>query len=536
MLSLRAIAAVLAGSALVAASAQADAPLRRFAVIAGNDDGGSGTRPLIYARDDAKKIYDIMRRLGGINTDDAFLLLNASAEEFLGALSKAERRAREAKGRGERAALFIYYSGHAKDGALLLGKTRLPFESLKARLAQAPADVRVAVFDACRSGTLTRTKGARRAPAFEVESDTAREAKGLVILTSSASDEDSQESDEIGGSYFSHHLASGLLGDADRSGDGRISVGEAYAYAYERTVADTAESAAGAQHPTFSYDLAGNGDLMLTDFAERKEGIVIPAGAPAGPYYLVDTKGFVAAEVLKLADSERRIALAPGSYYVRRRLPDRLRIGEVKVAAGQITTLDERALRDAPFSDDPVKGTLRSEYYARHWSVSVSGTYQTFFDRPPSEGGYFPSTPLLGLEFVSHNFFGRGWSFSGDLMLGGTRDVLNTRLLQGLRYQYSQVALGVSVLHEWPEGTWVPFVGGRLAMAFMTRKFDELQGGPLSDAYYAPSPGLIGGVKWRVSQRFGLTGRARVNYLPYRIDEVKDLAYLELGAMVTYEF
>src|SRR5438045_311950 len=82
--------------------------------------------------------------------------------------------------------------------------------------------------------------------------------------------------DAIGGSYFSHHLASGLLGGADKSGDGQVTLFEAYAYAYDRTVADTAESAAGAQHPTFSYDLAGNGDLVLTDVASRHEGVYIP--------------------------------------------------------------------------------------------------------------------------------------------------------------------------------------------------------------------------------------------------------------------
>ena len=102
----------------------------------------------------------------------------------------------------------------------------------------------------------------------------------MVILTSSTSDEDSQESDAIGGSYFSHHLASGLLGGADRSGDGRVTLFEAYAYAYDRTVADTAESAAGAQHPTFSYDLAGNGDLVLTDVVVRHEGVYLPREAP----------------------------------------------------------------------------------------------------------------------------------------------------------------------------------------------------------------------------------------------------------------
>src|SRR5207248_10935165 len=98
--------------------------------------------------------------------------------------------------------------------------------------------------------------------------------------------------------HCSDDLAGGVLGGADRSGDGRVTLFEAYAYAYDRTVADTAESAAGAQHPTFSYDLAGNGDLVLTDVAVRHEGVYFPREAPGGVYYLVDHQGFVAAEVV----------------------------------------------------------------------------------------------------------------------------------------------------------------------------------------------------------------------------------------------
>src|SRR5262249_46336290 len=145
----------------------------------------------------------------------------------------------------------------------------------------------------------TRTKGARKMPEFEVESDVSRRARGLVILASSASDEDSQESDQIGGSYFSHYLASGLLGDADGSRDGRVTLSEAYTYAYNRTAADTAESAAGAQHPTYSFDLAGNGEVVLTDLTGRHEGLLFPAAAPPGAYFLIDGKGFVSAEIWK---------------------------------------------------------------------------------------------------------------------------------------------------------------------------------------------------------------------------------------------
>src|SRR5262249_54213393 len=213
---------------------------------------------------------------------------------------------------------------------------------------------------ACRSGSLTRTKGVRLAPAFDVQTEAQRPAKGLVILTSSAADEESQESDTIGGSYFSHHLASGLLGDADQSGDGRVSLAEAYAYAYERTVADTADSAAGPQHPTFSFDLAGNGDLVLTDVVVRKEGLRFPAAAPSGQWFIVDGRGFVVAEIAKTDGIERLVALAPGKYWVKRRLVDHLRIGEVAVAAGQIAVVDDSQLHNADFSDDPVKGAYQT--------------------------------------------------------------------------------------------------------------------------------------------------------------------------------
>src|SRR5215831_7541632 len=388
--------------------------LHRFAVVIGNDGGGRDTRPLLYARADARKVHDILIRLGGVRAEDADLVLDGTADDVLAALGATERRADAARRAGERTALIIYYSGHAKDGALRLGETRLPLDAVKGRLAQAPVDIRIAILDSCRSGVLTRTKGARRTPAFEVESQSPRDAKGMVILTSSTSDEDSQESDLIGGSYFSHHLASGLLGGADRSGDGRVTLFEAYTYAYDRTVADTADSAAGAQHPTFSYDLAGNGDLVLTDVAGRHEGVYLPRAAPAGVYYLVDGRGFVAAEVAK-ADTDRRIALAPGHYRVKRRLADRLRVGEIEVPRGQLVTLDEERLRDAPFADDPIKGGLRVD--VAHWSLGLGATYQAIFDAPTRES-LFPATGMLAAEVAVRDFLRRDWVWGFDLGAG----------------------------------------------------------------------------------------------------------------------
>ena len=158
----------LALAAAPSSSARAET-LHRFAVIAGNDRGGGDTRPLLYAGADARKVYEILTRLGGVRAEDANLIVDGSAADLQGALTKVERQAAEATRRGERTALFFYYSGHAKDGALRLGDTRLSVDALKALVAAAPVDIRIAILDSCRSGEMTRSKGARKAPAFQIE-------------------------------------------------------------------------------------------------------------------------------------------------------------------------------------------------------------------------------------------------------------------------------------------------------------------------------------------------------------------------------
>lgn len=525
-------AAALAVLVLALGQAPAGEAVRRFALVVGNDQGGEGTRPLEYAKDDAKKIHQILLRVGGVKAEEATLLLDGASADLGAALGELEHRIAAAKAKGERTLLFFYYSGHAKDGALRLGESTFQLETLKSRLARGPADVRIAVLDACRSGALTRTKGVRRAPAFEVDTDATRASKGLVILTSSSADEDSQESDGIGGSYFSHHLASGLLGDADGSGDGRVTLSEAYAYAYQRTVAATADSAAGAQHPTFSYDLAGNGDLVLTDVAQRREGVRLAAAAPAGTYFLVDGRGFVAAELAKPDGVERTVALAPGRYLVKRRLADRLRIGTIEVRAGEVAQLDEASLKDTRFSDDPSKGTVRSQLYVRHWSFGVGGQYQLVFDAPPENGGAFPSAPAAGLDVTWHNAFGRGFGVGFDGLYGFTSGRLSTGLVSAT-FNYTSMMFGASALYEWPDGRWVPSLGIRLGLNLMSRNFpgSELP----SQSFQTFTPGAFAAVKFRLTSNWGVSARARVHYLLYNVDQTRSLGFAELGVLLTYE-
>jgi len=516
---------------LLAAAVRAETP-HRFALVVGNDEGGADTRPLRFARDDARKMHDLLLRLGGVARGDARLLLDQDAEDFHQALAELETGVRAARARGERTALIVYYSGHAKDGSLRLGDSAVELEVLKRRLSAAPADIRIAILDSCRSGALTRTKGARRAPAFAIDAGATREARGLVILTSSSADEDSQESDLLGGSYFSHHLGSGLMGDADRSGDGQVTLFEAYSHAYARTVADTAGSSAGPQHPTFSYDLAGQGDLVLTDVRGSNEGMLVPRTAPAGAYYFVNPRGLVVAELHKTVDSERRLALAPGTYTVKRRMTDRLRVGETEVRRGLTTVLDESRLRDTPFSDDPVKGVPSREREPRsYWTLGLTGGHHAFFNAPAHES-LFPYTPMLGLELGLHDYLREGWSWTFDLVLGTREVTLEHPLLSGARYQYMLLTAGTSLVAEWPLGRVAPFVGARLSYLVMVRDFEDEN---LPDQFYAVlTPGLVTGVHWRLLERLELTGRARVHYLLYNVDAKRSLGYWELGALLTY--
>ncbi len=504
---------------------------RRFALVVGNNSGGDDTRPLLYATQDARRIHSLLTGAGGVHPDDAILLLDGTSDEFWRALGAVEAKVAHAGQAGERTALVVYYSGHAKDGVLRLGRTHVPMADVKAHLTAAPADVRIGIFDSCRSGVVTRTKGARRAPAFEVEANSGAETRGVVILTSSGFDEDSQEADSIGGSYFSHHLVSGLRGDADRSGDKRVTLSEAYAYAYAHTVADTADSAAGAQHPTFSYDLKGNGDLVLTDMGSWREGLVVPAAAPAGTYFVVD-KDVIVAEIVKTTNVERQIAVGPGRYMIKRRLADRLRIGEVRISSGQLLSLDETTLHDAPFSDDPVKGISREP--TSRFSLGVAGSLQAFFDAPTRDG-LFPPAGLVGAELLVRDFFRRNWVWGADLAFGGTRGTL-LRPTITLPFRFSEVALGSSLFAEWPSasGRVVPFFGARVAFMFMSRTFE---GSAIpAQTFSTFSPGLLGGGRYRFSDGVSAVARARVHYLLYNIDENRSLGYWELALAMAYEF
>lgn len=534
--------AAIAALLLAAAPASADpggagaerpaSAVRRFVVIAGNNVGGEGTRPLRFAEQDARRVHDSLLRLGGVEPRDVRLLLGGSAEQLAEALSFADRGAIAAKARGQSSELLLYYSGHAKDGELRLGESRFPLEALRARLTAAGADVRIALLDACRSGAITRTKGARRAPAFELGRGPA-EARGLVILTSSSDDEESQESDDLQGSFFTHALVSGMLGEADASRDGRVTLAEAYAFAYDRTVEGTVGTLAGIQHPTFHFDLAGQGDVVLTRVGEAESWLEL-GEALQGTFLVVSDEGEVAAEARKGPGASERLAVAPGAFTVKSRRGERLALAEVTIPARGGVRLEPASFRDAPLSADPVKGAWAAWAPEPRIGVTAGLGLQTFLSAPAREL-WFPTLGLVGLELELRDHLREGWILGADLALGQTSGTL---AIDGRDFDYelSQAKLGLSLATEFRRAHALrPVVGVRIGLLSMERRFpDEPRLAP--QGLLTTAPGLQAGLSWAATEQFALTSRARLSWLVYEADEDHSLAFLDLTAGARLEF
>jgi hypothetical protein len=309
---LKGSAAALALFAVVGVSGAAAAETRRIAIVVGSNEGAGDRPALRFAETDASKVAAVLVELGGISTADVLLLNGQSLASLQGALGTATLRVATWHRRANtRVVLLFYFSGHSDGQALEIGRERYEFGELRHWLASTGADVRLAIVDTCRSGALLAAKGATRAPAFDIHLASDPESAGEVLLTSSAADESSLESSEIHGSFFSHHLVSGLRGAADSSGDGQVTLAEAYRYAFLHTVSATAGTLAGPQHPAFDYRLSGQGELVLTQLSRPSAIIEVPPGFDR---ILVSEsrRDQVLAELT--IGSANRLAVSPGAY------------------------------------------------------------------------------------------------------------------------------------------------------------------------------------------------------------------------------
>jgi hypothetical protein len=209
------------------------------------------------------------------------------------------------------------------------------------------ADVGIGILDACASGVITRLKGGRLQPGFLT--DESMQMKGYAFLTSSSENEAAQESERIKGSYFTSALVTGLRGAADASGDGRVTLNEAYQYAFNETLSQTTATQGGAQHPAYDIRMAGTGDVVITDVRETSCTIVLGPEFD-GRFYVRNARRVLVAELFKPAGRTVEIGLEPGIYDIHYEQEPQLLDTTVNLVDG-----DRKALEREAFH--PVKRT-----------------------------------------------------------------------------------------------------------------------------------------------------------------------------------
>jgi hypothetical protein len=441
------IAALAACAALaVPCAARAAA---RFAVVIGNNHGAAGRARLWFAEKDAERFATALRELGDFAPDRIVLLQGGTPSAVHEALAATEARIASARASGDRALLVVYFSGHAGPQGLELGDQRIGYDELRKAVTSSTAEAKVAIVDACEAGALTQVKGALAAPAldFPLPEDA---VQGTAFLASTAVGESALESQAIGGSFFTHHLEIALRGAGDMDGDGQVTLAEAFRYTSSRTVAGTAGTESGAQHPTYDFKMSGRGDVILADLRRAEASLRIPADQ--GATYLFRGPRELLAEV-PATTAPITLALPSGHYAVERR-------SDLGRATAQL---------------DLVRGDVRD----------LPPLRPTRYEMARAKGGPVPTLAFLGGGIASYPLAHFGFA---PVVRAGVRqelgqvvarlrvDVARQQVFdQGLQYGFSRVGGTLGLLTPVWFGSVMLEAGGELGYGW---SWQDITGGP----------------------------------------------------------
>ncbi|MEZ4240560.1 MAG: caspase family protein [Myxococcota bacterium] len=303
--------------------------------------GGGGRREpadarrgaLRYAHRDAADVAAALTDVGGFAPDAVHVLLDPAPDALLDTLRQAVAEAGEL--------VVFYYSGHADRDALYPGGHPVALDRIREVLDDPGLRLRVGIVDACGGGSWTGTKGLSPDPApFALPP--AVDSEGAAWIASTSGSERALEADVVGGSLFTHHLVAGLRGAADRSGDGEVTLSEAFAYARRLTARDAAVLADTPQTPSFHLELRGRRDLVLAEVASAPTEVRVVQRT--GPLQVVHVDSGAVLTELEPGPREVRLALPAGDYVVRRATSAGVLSADLSLAAGDAAVVDEAAL------------------------------------------------------------------------------------------------------------------------------------------------------------------------------------------------
>jgi hypothetical protein len=398
---------------LFATPAQAQKAVQKVAIVVGANKAPAGRNALRYAHADAKALAQVLRGVGEFPAASVHTLLEPEPAAVLALLDAQIAQL----GRAPESMILFYYSGHADTEALYPSGQALLLSELRKRLDNPAVTVRLGVIDSCRGGGWTGTKGLNEVETFDLNGAMTLNNAGSVLIASSSGLEDAHESEQLGGSFFTHHFNAALRGAADKNRDSKVSVTEAFEYAKALTIRDTARASVSPQHPSFRMNLSGRQDLPLASLERGDSWMALKQDM--GPLEVVHLQSGLVLLELHPGQRELRVAVPPGRYLVRRREGNKMFAKEYTVIAQGTTQVNEAQLELLGNPALSVKGAdgnepLQNDYYL----IAGAGAYQSlsFAYSESALGRIAPAEHALGhLNFGFKNSLGAEFAVPGRL-------------------------------------------------------------------------------------------------------------------------
>ena len=354
--------------------------VERYAIYIGSNKGGKNREQLLYAGSDAMNFQKTMSEIGGVSEGNSFILIDPNKEKIDETLDKISKKINSNESHAKRSEFIFYYSGHSDENALLLGDIPYDYSALKAAITDVPSDIHVVILDSCYSGNFIRTKGGQKRKPFLMDDSSV--VTGHAYLSSSSTNEYSQESDEIESSYFTNAMITGLRGAADTSGDNKVTLNELYSYAFNDTLSKTESSKAGPQHPNYNITLVGSGDLVLSDISSAEAMLSLSKEAK-GKFIIRNAEGKLISEINKTAGQPIFMALPAGQYSAVIIDEYSTKQGYFNLTKDQIYVLDQNSLSSIKRKNNRVRGSSSDD----DEFLSLDGLEETKNDNQESRRG-----------------------------------------------------------------------------------------------------------------------------------------------------
>lgn len=477
---------LLVGLWLTVAVPAAHADPLRFAVAIGANRGQADEVHLRFAERDATRVGQVLVQLAGVPDENLLLLLDATPTRLQAAF--ADLAARIARLRsaqpGSKPLVFVYYSGHSSAVALHLGESSLPFQRLRELTTALGAETVVFILDGCRSGGMTRAKGARHAEPFKIAIESHLVAKGTAVLASSADNEEAQESDRLGGGIFTTHVIGALRGAADADGNKRVTLTEVFAYAYRETLASTSLTPS-LQHPTYAYHLEGSDDLTLSR-TDRGVGLAVVEFAQPG-HFVVLQRGDAAMTADLQLTRPTDVLLPPGHYLVRLLGARVAREARIDLSEGGRARIDANAMSVLPYGRAVRRGLSQASFVSVSADVGGSGPMLTGLS-PGYAAAVGAAVDWTGARLQARLRYSRSDANNTELRM--LQQGLGGDLTAAHVFDLGPVGLGVGV-RLGIDRIWQRFVTAGVAP---DRAVWAWRAAPLVAAEWAPAPRWLAGL------------------------------------------